>query len=422
MSWAATGSRILLLTVLAFLLGWFYGYPLEAALLLLLCVVAFWLFQMNRVQNWLQSPQQPPPDVYGIWGELTARVYSNQRKNRAIQQQLQSSIEYLQDSLASMRDGVIMVDAHGAIKWMNTAVEPLLGLRYPEDTGQTLTNLVRAPEFNSYFLSGEYATPLQYAAAGDGRIHLRVEITFFGEGERLLFIRDVSAAVRMEEIRRDFIANVSHELRTPLTVITGYLGTFIANADKLPSAYGKPLQQMSQQADRMENLIKDLLWLSRIESEKREAKHDRVDMRALLQELCDELTDTHPTHTIELQLECDCKILGDYRELYSAVYNLVINAIKYSESHVPIAISWTRTGGQCALQVKDSGVGIDPVLIPRLTERFYRVDDSRNSSTGGTGLGLAIVKHVAEAHDAQLQISSAPGEGSRFTLVFAVVD
>jgi two-component system phosphate regulon sensor histidine kinase PhoR len=402
------------------LLGWFYGYPLEAAVLVLLCVVAFWLFQMHRVQLWLQNPQQPPPDIYGIWGELIARIYSNQRKNRVIQEQLQSSVEYLQDSLASMRDGVVMVDAHGAIKWMNAAVEPLLGLRYPEDTGQTLTNLVRAPEFNSYFLAGEYAAPLEYAAIGDSRIHLRVEITYFGQGERLLFIRDVSAAVRMEEIRRDFVANVSHELRTPLTVISGYLSTFIANADKLPNAYGKPLQQMSQQADRMENLIKDLLWLSRIESEKREAKHDRVNVRGLLQELCDELADTHTEHTIELQLECDCMILGDYRELYSAVYNLASNAIKYSESHIPIEISWTRRGDKCALQVRDSGIGIDPLLIPRLTERFYRVDDSRNSSTGGTGLGLAIVKHVAQAHGAQLQIHSQLGAGSSFTLVFPV--
>ena len=422
MSWAGTGSRILLITILAVLLGWFYGYPLEAAVLVLLCVVAFWLFQMHRVQLWLQNPQQPPPDIYGIWGELIARIYSNQRKNRVIQEQLQSSVEYLQDSLASMRDGVVMVNAHGAIKWMNAAVEPLLGLRYPEDTGQTLTNLVRAPEFNSYFLAGEYAAPLEYAATGDSRIHLRVEITYFGKGERLLFIRDVSAAVRMEEIRRDFVANVSHELRTPLTVISGYLSTFIANADKLPHAYGKPLQQMSQQADRMENLIKDLLWLSRIESEKREAKHDRVNVRGLLQELCDELADTHTEHTIELQLECDCMILGDYRELYSAVYNLATNAIKYSESHTPIEISWTRRGDKCALQVRDSGIGIDPVQIPRLTERFYRVDDSRNSSTGGTGLGLAIVKHVAEAHGAQLQIHSQLGAGSSFTLVFPVGD
>ena len=422
MSWVDTGSRILLATILAVLLGWFYGYPREAAVLVLLCVVAFWLFQMHRVQLWLQNPQQQPPDIYGIWGELIARIYHNQRKNRVIQEQLQSSVEYMQDSLASMRDGVVMVNAHGAIKWMNAAVEPLLGLRYPEDTGQTFTNLVRAPEFNSYFLAGDYAAPLEYAATGDSMIHLRVEITYFGKGERLLFIRDVSAAVRMEEIRRDFVANVSHELRTPLTVINGYLSTFIANADQFPNAYSKPLRQMSQQADRMENLIKDLLWLSRIESEKREAKHDRVNMRVLLQELCDELADTHNGHTIELQLECDCMLLGDYRELYSAVYNLATNAIKYSESHIPIEISWTRRGGKCALQVRDSGIGIDPLLIPRLTERFYRVDDSRNSSTGGTGLGLAIVKHVAEAHGAQLQIQSQLGAGSSFTLVFPIGD
>lgn len=420
MSWAGTATRILLITVLAVFLGWLYGYPLESAVLVLVAIVAFWLFQMHRVQLWLQNPQQPPPDIYGIWGELIARIYSNQRKNRVTQEQLQASVEYLQDSLTSMRDGVVMVDAFGAIKWMNNAVEPLLGLRYPEDTGQTLTNLVRAPEFNSYFLAGEYTVPLEYATTGDTRMHLRVEITHFGKGERLLFIRDVSAAVRMEQVRKDFVANVSHELRTPLTVISGYLSTFIANADQFPDAYGRPLQQMSQQADRMEGLLKDLLWLSRIESEKSEEKHDQVNVPGLLQDLCEELTDTYPEHRIELQLECDCMIVGDYRELYSAVSNLATNAIKYSENQSPVVISWTPRGENCALQVKDSGIGIDPVLIPRLTERFYRVDDSRNSSTGGTGLGLAIVKHVAQAHGAQLQIQSQLGVGSSFMLIFPV--
>lgn len=420
MSWAGTGSRIFLITALAVLLGWWYGHPLEAVVLVLGSIVAFWLFQMYRVQLWLQDPQQPPPDIYGIWGELIARIFSNQRKNRVIQEQLQTSVEYLQDSLSSMRDGVVMVDAFGAIKWMNRAVEPLLGLRYPEDTGQTFTNLVRTPEFNSYFLAGEYAEPLEYATTGDRKIHLRVEITYFGKGERLLFVRDVSTAVRMEQIRRDFVANVSHELRTPLTVISGYLSNFIASADKLPETYRRPLQQMSQQADRMESLLKDLLWLSRIESEQREEKHDQVNVRGLLQELCEELTDTHPEHSIKLKLECDCMVLGDYRELYSAVSNLITNAIKYSESQSPVEIRWGRKDDTCVLEVKDSGIGIDPMLIPRLTERFYRVDDSRNSATGGTGLGLAIVKHVAQAHGAQLQIQSKMGVGSSFTLIFPV--
>jgi len=419
MSWLAAASRIVLVVALSAALGSMYGYPREAVILALLGLIGFWLYQMQRVQVWLNGPEQSPPDAYGIWGELLARIYFHRRKNLEAQALLQSTVEYLENSFKAMRDGVVMVDKQGAIKWLNRAVEPLLGLRYPDDTGQTLTNLVRVPEFNRYFLSNDYTTPLQYVATGDKeKIYLRVEITPFGEGERLLFIRDVSGAVHMEQMRRDFVANVSHELRTPLTVISGYLGTFLINTEDLPQRYVKPLQQMDEQARRMEHLLKDLLWLSRLESEKHEDEHEFVDMRGLLQELRDELTEAYSDAGIVLDLATDQKVYGDYRQLYSAVSNLAINAIKYSPAGSPVTIGWSVQGDKCLLQVQDKGIGIDSVHIPRLTERFYRVDDSRSSATGGTGLGLAIVKHVAAVHGAQLKIESKLGEGSTFTLVF----
>jgi len=211
---------------------------------------------------------------------------------------------------------------------------------------------------------------------------------------------------------------VSHELRTPLTVISGYLSTILDSAQELPPKYVKPLQQMGQQAQRMENLLKDLLWLSRIESETREDGREMVDIRGMLQELRDELSEAYPGFPVTLELAIDQKIHGDYRQLYSAVSNLAINAIKYSREGSPVKIRWFARDGNYLLQVQDEGIGIDSVHIPRLTERFYRVDDSRNSATGGTGLGLAIVKHVAVAHGARLQIDSKLGEGSTFTLVF----
>jgi len=414
-----SAGRILLIVGLAAALGAMYGYMLEAAVTVLLAVFAGWYYQLHRVKVWLNAPEELPPDAGGIWGDLLARMYLHQRKNTEAQAHLQSTVEYLQDSFAAMRDGVVMVDEQGAIKWLNQAVEPLLGLRYPEDTGQTLTNLVRAPEFNRYFLGRDYSKPLQYlAVGGNSRIHLRVEITRFGKGERLLFVRDVSNAVRMEQMRRDFVANVSHELRTPLTVISGYLSTILDSAQELPPKYVKPLQQMGQQAQRMENLLKDLLWLSRIESETREDGREMVDIRGMLQELRDELSEAYPGFPVTLELAIDQKIHGDYRQLYSAVSNLAINAIKYSREGSPVKIRWFARDGNYLLQVQDEGIGIDSVHIPRLTERFYRVDDSRNSATGGTGLGLAIVKHVAVAHGARLQIDSKLGEGSTFTLVF----
>jgi two-component system phosphate regulon sensor histidine kinase PhoR len=403
----------------AAVLGAMYGRALEAITLALLIMFGFWLYQMHRVQMWLNKPEDSPPDARGLWGELLARIYVQQRKNSEVQAQLQSTVQYLQDSFAAMRDGVVMVDEHGAIKWLNHAVESLLGLRYPDDTGQALTNLVRSPEFNNYFLKRDYSEPLQYMTLlNNKRIYLRVEITRFGEGERLLFVRDVSSAVRMEQIRSDFVANVSHELRTPLTVISGYLSTFLDSAQELPPRYMKPLQQMSQQAQRMENMLKDLLWLSRIENETRADDLELVDIRGMLQELRDELAEAYPESKVVLDLATDHSIHGDYRQLYSAVSNLAINAIKYSRQGSPVTLRWLAQHDKYLLQVQDEGIGIESAHIPRLTERFYRVDDSRNSATGGTGLGLAIVKHVAVAHDAQLQIESKPDQGSTFTLVF----
>ncbi|CAA0088556.1 Phosphate regulon sensor protein PhoR [Halioglobus japonicus] len=419
MSWITTASRLLLLVAASAALGWFYGYPREAVIVVLLAWIGTWLYQMQRLQLWLKNTGKPPPGAFGSWDELYAPIYSQQRKNSKENAQLQSTVEYLQDSFAAMRDGVIMVDQHGAIQWLNRAVEPLLGLRHPEDTGQTLTNLVRAPEFNQYFLSRDYRKPLQYHAIGDNRSsYLRVDVTHFGEGERLLFIRDISSQVRLENMRRDFVANVSHELRTPLTVISGYLSTILDNSQELPQRYVRPLQQMDQQAQRMESLLKDLLWLSRIESEKLEDERELVDVRALLQELKDELSEAYKDATIELNIEADDKVYGDYRQLYSAVSNLVFNAIKYSPAGSTVTINWVSQDNKLLLQVCDKGIGIDSSHIPRLTERFYRVDDSRNSETGGTGLGLAIVKHVAVAHAATLEIQSKLGEGSTFTLVF----
>lgn len=418
MSWLAAAGRIFLIAATACLLGWLYGYPLETLTVALVCCILFWLYQLQRVHAWLQDPRQAPPDAYGMWGELLARIYLHQRANREIQDKLQASVKYLQDSFASMRDGVVMVSDSGSIKWMNAAVEPLLGLRHPQDTGQTLTNLVREPQFNRYFLSGDYSSPLQYSVGGSKPRHLRVEITRFGEGERLLFVRDVSDAVRMEQIRRDFIANVSHELRTPLTVISGYLGTFIGSADDLPERYRKPLQQMNQQAERMENLLKDLLWLSRIESEKRDERRERVDVAGLLQELREELAHSYPGGNVSIEVTTDKKIYGDYRELYSAISNLANNALKYSPTGTPVTIRWYSRSDKCIVEVEDEGIGIDETHIPRLTERFYRVDDSRSSNTGGTGLGLAIVKHVVAKHGGELKIDSEVGAGSTFTLIF----
>jgi two-component system phosphate regulon sensor histidine kinase PhoR len=219
-------------------------------------------------------------------------------------------------------------------------------------------------------------------------------------------------------MRRDFVANVSHELRTPLTVMMGYIGTFLADPEALPAPHVRALEQMAGQAERMENLLKDLLWLSRIETTGTRQKNELVDMASLLEELREDVSSSYPDNPLQLDLRCAERIPGDYRELYSAASNLVLNAYRYSPAGSPVIASWTKAGEDYRLQVKDAGIGIDPRHFPRLTERFFRVDESRSSATGGTGLGLAIVKHVAAAHGAQLKIDSKPGEGSCFSLIF----
>lgn len=417
-TWLSTVVRILSINGVALAIGWYLGHPLQAVLLSLAGLVVFWLYQLRVIQRWLQHPEQPPPDSFGIWGDILSRIYRQQKEAREARSRLQSTVDYLRESFAAMRDGVVIVAEQGTIQWFNEAAGELLDLRESQDIGRPLLHLVRVPEFHRYFMQGDHSKPLEYHTNGDDRRYLQLQITQFGDGDRLVFVRDVTQMVRTEQIRRDFIGNVSHELRTPLTVISGYVGMFLDNPADLSAPMLRALEQMSQQADRMENLLKELLWLSRIESGERREKREQVDIPCLLAELVEELRATYPQRTIRLEVETARKVVGDYRELYSAVSNLVLNALKYSGEECPVQVTWRKEGMNYLLAVRDQGIGIDPVHLPRLTERFYRVDDSRSSSTGGTGLGLAIVKHVAAAHHAQLRVASEPGRGSEFTLVF----
>lgn len=418
-SWRAELRKLLLVLAASGGLGWFTGYTLEMLCLGLVLLTGLWLWQLWRMRRWLEDPDQAPPESAGIWGLVYDTIYGLQRENREARGRLQSTVDYLRSSFASMRDGVLILTQSGAIEWSNQAAESLLGLQHPRDRGQPVLNLLRWPAFHEYFLKGDFQQPLQIPSATNSRQILQVEITTFAGGDFLLFFRDVTGVVQMEQMRRDFVGNVSHELRTPLTVFKGYLDTLVSSELFEDPRFEKAAGQMDLQVQRMENLLTDLLWLSRIETVSADRETNAVNMVAMLEELREELRSSHPDRLIVLEIETQDTVLGDYRELRSAVSNLVINALKYSADDQPVRVCWVREEDSLILHVVDTGVGIDEQHISRVTERFYRVDESRNARTGGTGLGLAIVKHVAASHRAELTIESEEGRGSRFSLHFA---
>jgi len=277
---------------------------------------------------------------------------------------------------------------------------------------------MRLPSFSDYLAVGDYRAPLRIPPSRKQKRCLQVEVSSFGGGDKLIFIKDITEQYKLEMMRRDFVGNVSHELRTPLTVLKGYVENLQSLDSDLVSKIKRPLVQMDMQVVRMEVLLKDLLWLSRIETIEGADKTLPINMADLVAEIIEDLRAAYPERKIDTQLEHDDSILGDATELHSAISNLIVNALKYSGHDDLVTVEWKLNLGFPTLTVRDEGEGIKPQHIPRLTERFYRVDKSRSQATGGTGLGLAIVKHVAVSHNAELLIDSVYGQGSVFSMVF----
>ncbi len=399
-------------------LGAFFGYALEALAAAATLLIIYWLNQLRRVSDWMRRPDIEPPEARGLWGEFFDSIYRLQRHDREERDRLQTAVSYLRDSLAALKDAAVLIDPSANIEWSNAAAQQLLGLQYPRDRGQAIVNLVRVPNFSAYFAAGDYQEPLLIESPLDANVQLQVEITAFGRGSRLMFCRDVTRELQLEKMRRDFVANVSHELRTPLTVISGYLLTLMDTDLGREARLQQPMLQMQQQAERMETLLRDLLWLSQIEAAEGRDERRAMDMRELINEVREFALGAYPDRVIRTELLTRRSVEGNYKHLYSAVSNLVINALKYSDGDVEI--EWSDREDACCLAVIDHGPGIDAVHLPRLTERFYRVDKSRSQGTGGTGLGLAIVKHVLAGHHARLEIESEVGVGSTFRCVFPI--
>ncbi|SDL56124.1 PAS/PAC sensor signal transduction histidine kinase [Franzmannia pantelleriensis] len=418
--WSRELWRLALIIASASLAGWLLDAAMPGLAAGLAIVLLIQLRQLHALHRWLtRHPHAEPPAARGLWGELFDRLYKYQKAQRITQQRLRDTLKRIQDSSEAMSDSVVMLDRRGDLEWWNSAAGQMLGLQTVHDRGQHITNLLRDPRFIDYFNARDYREPLTLPSPIDERQMLQFQITLYGDDERLLMARDITRLHRLEQMRRDFVANVSHELRTPLTVLAGYLETYTDIADQLPPRLARGLGQMQAQTSRMQNLVNDLLLLSRLEIDRRGDDEAPLAVDTLLETIRrDAESLSAGRHHLHVECEEPRRLVGSEQELRSAISNLVFNAVRYAGDGRHITLRWRAHGNAACLEVEDDGEGIDPVHIPRLTERFYRVDKGRSTATGGTGLGLAIVKHVLLRHDAHLEIDSHPGQGARFRCVF----
>ena len=423
-AWRSELRKQVLILVSVCLVGYSIGQFLPALLLLLVCYVLFNLVQLHRLTKWLAkdhaSDRSAPPEGFGLWGGVFDGIYRLQKQERRASAYLENIVNKAQESSAALEMAIIMVDRNNNLDWWNKATESLLGLRYPEDRRLPVTNLIRDPAFTAYFGRNVYDEPLHINAPGDSGKRLEIQIALFGENERLIIVRDISQLHRLELMRKDFVGNVSHELGTPITVIKGYLEAILDNIQDLDGKWEKPVIQMHQQSSRMENIVKDLLALSALETGTPSRKQSSFALIQLLSEIVNDARQIFAQQDHQFSLSCDenIKFIGDRGELYSAIANLVSNAAKYTPYQGKINILIRLSEDFLEAHVEDNGPGIEAQHLPRLTERFYRVDVSRSSETGGTGLGLAIVKHIVNRHDGELTVSSEVGKGSCFTCRF----
>ena len=387
------------------------------------------LWRAVRVMRWLIDPQQALPTTWGVWGEVVDRVRRMSRLHERQMTGMRFNLEQFLSAIQASPNGVLMLDAEWRISWCNAMAAQHLGLDPARDMAQLIANLVRNPDFSRYLQQDDHSQPLVIDGRGHRPDHpqrLALQLFPYGQGQHLLLSQDITAVEQSEAMRRDFVANVSHEIRTPLTVLAGFVET-LQSLDLTPEQQKTHLTTMSVQAQRMQSLVEDLLTLSRLEGSPMPG-HEATPMSVFWTALQGEAQaiDAVMQNTLggRHQIEFDppqapeVQCLGQRGELHSAMSNLLANALRYTPAGGLVRVSW-RIGaqGEGVFSVTDNGPGIAPEHLPRITERFYRVDRSRSRETGGTGLGLAIVKHVAQRHGGELRIESRLGQGSTFSVV-----
>jgi two-component system phosphate regulon sensor histidine kinase PhoR len=411
--WVPAALRTALVAAGCALLGWMFGWMtgIVVALLCTMVMVFVQLSYLYQLSNWMDDPQSAKlPDGWGAWTNIFSRLYRMRRDDEKNQTELTEWLARFRQAMHLLPDGVVIMDDVLFLEWCNPAAEKHLGLTHDRDKGMRVTNLVRNPDFMDYIILGRYEQPLTISFR---ERKLIVHIIPFENRRQILVTHDATETERIEEMRRDFIANASHELRTPLTVIVGFLE--IAASEGLDVATRNAhLKLMTEQGHRMQHLIEDMLTLSRLESVDYPMRPEPVDIRRLMEQVAsDARALSAGKHEITLLVDGP-DVVGSYEELHSAFGNLASNAVRYTPAGGTINLVWREFEAGVKFKVEDTGIGISPEHISRLTERFYRVDKSRSRETQGTGLGLAIVKHVLLRHGGTLQIKSEAGKGSSF--------
>ncbi len=392
-----------------------------ALLLTALGELAWQLWQLYRLDRWLNGDRNvSPPQAHPVCSGIAAHVTRLRRQSRKRKRKLSRLLQQFQQATAALPDAAVLLGEDDRVLWSNSAAQLLLGLVSGRDCGLPIAHLLRHPDFVAFLSQRRYGDSIEFPSPVDAPLLLSARIVPYGKKQRLLLATDISRVRRLEQMRRDFVANVSHELRTPLTVIAGYLETLLDSDEAALDAWRQPLRCMQQQSSRMLHLLEDLLMLARLESPREAPPRRPVATPDLLADIAEEAQalSGERNHQIEVNAEPRLWMRGCEKELRSAFSNLVFNAVRYTPAEGRIEIRWFADAAGLHLQVQDNGEGIAPQHLPRLTERFYRVNRDRSRGSGGTGLGLSIVKHVVNQHGGQLRIASELGVGSVFTCDF----
>ena len=398
---------------------------LEGLLLVICAVLGFRLYMhrryLKRMLNWISGPLDAPvPDASGIWGEFVSRMNRRVKTRQQEKDLLEQSLEQFQSALEALPDGVVFMDAHRRILWMNSLAVDMMGLIPGQDQGTPIEHLVREPEFATYLQKGDFSEPLMYHPNRRAQASYMISLISYGEDRSLLAIRDLTRLEKLENVRRDFVANVSHELKTPLTVINGFIETLQMHHESLPADKRQRYLDLAlTHSQQMGRLIQDLLTLSSLEARATLADQSDIPVKPLVDELIVSAQALSvDAHTFSINIPEELSIHGSPAALRSIFGNLINNAVNYTPAGGRITISWKESASEGALCVEDTGIGIPAIHLPRLSERFYRVDQGRSRETGGTGLGLAIVKHALSRHQGHLEISSQVNQGSTFEAWF----